>query len=65
MLSGIWHMSPDVTGILPQVINRQKTVWAANAIDKEPIVSNRMYEPHLTITCCWKRALSALLEDQK
>ncbi len=39
----VWHMSPDVTGILPQVINREKTMLAANAIDHEPIVSNRIY----------------------
>jgi two-component system, chemotaxis family, protein-glutamate methylesterase/glutaminase len=39
----VWHMSPDVTGILPQVINRQKTLLATNAIDSEPIVNNRIY----------------------
>lgn len=39
----VWHMSPDVTGILPQVINRQKTLMAANAIDNELIVNNRIY----------------------
>jgi two-component system chemotaxis response regulator CheB len=39
----VWHMAPDVTGVLPQVINRQKTVTAANATDYESIVSNRIY----------------------
>lgn len=39
----VWHMSPDVSGILPQVINRQKTLLATNAIDQEPIVYNRIY----------------------
>ncbi|PSR55931.1 chemotaxis protein CheB [Adhaeribacter arboris] len=39
----VWHMSPDVTGILPQLINRQKTILATNAVDKEPIVMNRVY----------------------
>ncbi len=39
----VWHMAPDVTGVLPQVINRHKTVWAANARDHEPIVTNRIY----------------------
>ncbi|MHA4845702.1 chemotaxis protein CheB [Flavitalea antarctica] len=39
----VWHMSPDITGILPQVLNRGKTVFAANAIDNEPIVFNRIY----------------------
>jgi two-component system chemotaxis response regulator CheB len=39
----VWHMSPEVTGILPQVLNRQKTLLASNALDNEPIVSNRIY----------------------
>lgn len=39
----VWHMSPDVRGILPQVINRQKKILAANALDNEPIVYNRIY----------------------
>jgi len=39
----VWHMSPDVTGILPQVINRQKTLLATNAVDNEPIANNRIY----------------------
>ncbi|MGI4832151.1 MAG: chemotaxis protein CheB [Janthinobacterium lividum] len=39
----VWHMSPDVTGILPQVLNRQKTLLASNAVDNEPILSNRIY----------------------
>ncbi len=39
----VWHMSPDVTGVLPQVLNRQKTLLAINAIDNEPILTNRIY----------------------
>ncbi len=39
----VWHMSPDVTGVLPQVINQQKTLWATNAVDREPIIANRIY----------------------
>jgi two-component system chemotaxis response regulator CheB len=39
----VWHMSPDVTGILPQVLNRQKTIPATNAVDKEPIATNHIY----------------------
>jgi two-component system chemotaxis response regulator CheB len=39
----VWHMSPDVTGVLPQVLNGQRTLWASNAIDNEPILSNRIY----------------------
>lgn len=39
----VWHMSPDIRGILPQVLNRQKTLLAANAVDNEPIIFNRIY----------------------
>ncbi|MGI4869667.1 MAG: chemotaxis protein CheB [Janthinobacterium lividum] len=39
----VWHMSPDVTGILPQVLNRQNTLVASNAIDNEPISRNHIY----------------------
>ncbi|OUJ70308.1 chemotaxis protein CheB [Hymenobacter crusticola] len=39
----VWHMSPDVMGILPQVINRQKRIWATNALDNEPIINNHIY----------------------
>jgi two-component system chemotaxis response regulator CheB len=39
----VWHMAPDVTGLLPQVLNRQKTIPASNAIDNEPISSNHIY----------------------
>jgi two-component system chemotaxis response regulator CheB len=39
----VWHMPPDVRGILPQVLNRQNTILATNATDREPIVYNRIY----------------------
>ncbi|MDF7815256.1 chemotaxis protein CheB [Hymenobacter sp. YC55] len=39
----VWHMSPDVTGILPQVLNRQKTLLATTAVDNEPLSYNRIY----------------------
>lgn len=39
----VWHMSPEVRGVLPQVLNRYKTILAANAQDNEPIVFNRIY----------------------
>lgn len=39
----VWHMSPDVKGILPQVINQQKTILATNALDNEPIAYNHIY----------------------
>lgn len=39
----VWHMSPDVHGILPQVLNRLNKIHAAHAIDNEPIKSHRIY----------------------
>src|SRR5438132_13750671 len=42
-LFGVWHMSPDLKGILPEVLNKFKTVPAANARDQEPIERGRIY----------------------
>lgn len=39
----VWHMSPDVRGVLPQVLNRAGTVHAAHAYDGEEILPNRIY----------------------
>lgn len=39
----VWHMSPDVRGVLPQVLNRADTVHAAHAYDGERIEPNRIY----------------------
>jgi two-component system chemotaxis response regulator CheB len=39
----VWHMSPDIRGVLPQVLNRAETVYAAHAYDQEPIRPNRIY----------------------
>lgn len=39
----VWHMSPDVRGILPDVLNKLQTIHAAHAYDKEPIKTNRIY----------------------
>ena len=39
----VWHMSPDVTGVLPQVINQQKTILATNTFDNEIVTTNRIY----------------------
>jgi two-component system, chemotaxis family, protein-glutamate methylesterase/glutaminase len=39
----VWHMAPEVRGILPQVLNRQHTIMAVNAIDGERIEFNRIY----------------------
>lgn len=39
----VWHMSADVRGILPDVLNKLHTIYAANARDKELIEPNRIY----------------------
>jgi two-component system, chemotaxis family, protein-glutamate methylesterase/glutaminase len=39
----VWHMSPDVRSVLPEVLNRTNTVYAAHAYEGEPIVPNRIY----------------------
>ena len=39
----VWHISPDVRGVLPQVLNRSATVHAAHAVDGEAIAPNRIY----------------------
>jgi two-component system chemotaxis response regulator CheB len=39
----VWHISPDIRGILPQVLNRAGILHAANAVDGEPIVPGRIY----------------------
>jgi two-component system chemotaxis response regulator CheB len=39
----VWHMAPDVTGLLPRVLNRQKGLAASNAIDNEIISFNHVY----------------------
>ncbi|KKO89673.1 chemotaxis protein CheB [Sphingobacterium sp. Ag1] len=39
----VWHMGTDTRGILPEVLNKLDTIYAANAYDNEPIKSNRIY----------------------
>lgn len=39
----VWHMSPNIRGVLPQVLNRENTIYAAHAYDNEPITQNRIY----------------------
>ena len=39
----VWHMSPDIRGVLPQVLNRAETVYADHAYDGELIKTNRIY----------------------
>lgn len=39
----VWHMSPDIRGVLPQVLSRVSSLPAAHAYDYEPIQPNRIY----------------------
>ena len=39
----VWHMSPDIRGVLPQVLNRAGRLYAAHAYDGEAIAPNRIY----------------------
>jgi len=39
----VWHMSPDIRGILPQVLNRVGRLQAAHAYDHEPLLPGRIY----------------------
>src|SRR5262249_54017193 len=39
----VWHMSPDVLGILPEVLNRLNDIYAAHAYDNEEIKPNHIY----------------------
>jgi two-component system, chemotaxis family, protein-glutamate methylesterase/glutaminase len=50
----VWHMSPTIEGVLPNVLNRLNSLFhASNAIDKEPILPKRIYvappDKHLLI----------------
>lgn len=55
----VWHMSPDVRGIMPDILNKLNTIYAAHAIDREPIKPNRIYvappDHHLLIEEGWVR----------
>jgi two-component system, chemotaxis family, protein-glutamate methylesterase/glutaminase len=39
----VWHMAPDIKTVLPDLINRGKTLPAGNAVDGELIQSGRVY----------------------
>ncbi|MGF6928848.1 two-component system chemotaxis response regulator CheB [Chitinophaga sp. W2I13] len=39
----VWHISAEVTGVLPRIINKQKRLPATNAVDKEPVKSGHIY----------------------
>jgi len=39
----VWHISPDVRGVLAQVLGRETKLHAAHAVDGEPINMGRIY----------------------
>lgn len=39
----VWHMSPNIRGVLPGVLNNMNSIYAAHAYDKELIKPNRIY----------------------
>jgi two-component system, chemotaxis family, protein-glutamate methylesterase/glutaminase len=39
----VWHMAAELTGVLPNVLNKLSKIPAAHAVDMEPIVPNRIY----------------------
>src|SRR5687768_9980752 len=39
----VWHMAPDIRGVMPQVLNRINGIYAAHAYDNEAIKPNRIY----------------------
>ncbi len=39
----VWHMSPDIRGVLPTVLNKQNSIYTAHAYNEESIQPNRIY----------------------
>ncbi len=39
----VWHMAPEIRGVLPHVLNKYNTLPAANAVDGELIEQGRIY----------------------
>lgn len=39
----VWHLSPDVQGLLPHILNKKSQLKAANAVNGEPIENGRIY----------------------
>ena len=39
----VWHMSPDIHGVLPQVLNRINSIVASHAYNNEEIKQGRIY----------------------
>jgi two-component system chemotaxis response regulator CheB len=39
----VWHISSEAGTVLQQVLNKENRIHAANAVDKEPLLYNRIY----------------------
>jgi two-component system chemotaxis response regulator CheB len=39
----VWHMAAEIRGIVPGVLNKLNTIYAAHAVDNEVIYPNRIY----------------------
>src|SRR3954462_11323909 len=39
----VWHMAPDLRGILPEILNRSGKMKAVEARDRQPIEPGRIY----------------------
>jgi two-component system chemotaxis response regulator CheB len=39
----VWHMSPDVHGVLPMVLNKENEIFAEHGVNGETIVQQRIY----------------------
>ncbi|HEU4555443.1 MAG TPA: chemotaxis protein CheB [Chitinophaga sp.] len=39
----VWHMSPDVRGVLPEALNRLNSLPAGHAVNYEPLKTGRIY----------------------
>jgi len=64
----VWHMSPNIRGILPDVLNGLNTIPASNAKDKEAILTNHIYvappDHHLLIEANRLRVIKSPKENR-
>lgn len=64
----VWHMSPGIRGILPDVLNKLNTIGASNAQDKETILTNHIYvappDHHLLIESNRLRVIKSPKENR-
>lgn len=39
----VWHIAPDIRGVLPRTLNKVGALYAQHAVDREPIKAGRIY----------------------